>query len=190
MLLAAFLLLTASLTFSQIPAVPAQPKVEKFGFKDVPFGVPKDALVRQLCIRFGFKQTSALKRKNFSDLKLQELITLPGCCYSKYLLAKDTVEARWIFNSEEKFSELQFRTALPRADNTPDNVRLSAEFFNTLFEAKYGPAASKNEVNFSALDSAAITPYWAWSKAGAAIQTGFLADKANYYAVASVALPR
>jgi|SRR3989339_985622 len=166
------------------------PKPERFGFKDIPFGIPKDALIRQLCVRYGFKQTSTRKRPNYSEMKLQELIMAPECCFAKYILAKDTVEARWSFNAEGKFSEVQFRKSVVKKDATPEMLKEQIRFFNSLFEAKYGPPETKIETELKDFDSVAVFPCWVWNKTGAAIQTGFLADPNNYYSVASIALPR
>jgi hypothetical protein len=165
---------------------PAQAKPEKYGFKEIPFGAPKEAFVRVLCVRYGFKLFSSTRQKAFSELKEKELIAGDTFCYSKYLLGEREVEARWLFNKDGKFSQVQFRTAFDQTLAGQDSIRALVDFFNKMFETKYGPAAKMNSPEIASIAKNEIVPFWEWARPSVKIFTSVCLDAGRYYAAADL----
>ena len=164
----------------------AQSKPEKYGFKEIPFGAPKEAFIRVLCVRYGFKLFSSTRQKVFGDLKEKELISGDSACYSKYLLGDREVEIRWLFGKDGKFNRIQFRNAFDQTLAGQDSVRTLMEFFNKMFETKYGPAAKMNSPEISSITKGDAVPFWEWAKPNVKIFTSVCLNAGRYYAAADL----
>ena len=158
---------------------------ERYGFKEVSFGISKDAFLRVLCVKYGFKQTSMAQRKSFSDMKIHEYTVSDPYCYAKHEIAGKIVEARWYFNKDGKFSEVQYRMEIDKFDNKKDALE-KIGFFNKMFESKYGAPAKKNDVEVSYKSKEELTPCWVWKRPTVKIFTAFSVEDSVNIAIADM----
>jgi hypothetical protein len=181
-LFALFLLL-----FQAVQTVPAgDAKPEKYGFKEIPFGTPKEALIRVLCVRYGFKLVSSTRQIPFADLKEKDLIDTDSCCYGKYMLGDRPIETRWFFSQAGKFNQVQFRAGFSQTVPGRDSLKAAADFFCKMFEAKYGAPAKINDVQIALITQSEPTLFWEWSRPSVKISTAMNFDAGRYYAIASL----
>ena len=185
-----YILLFLTLVFlAFILNVPAQESSkaapERYGFKEVSFGISKDAFLRVLCVKYGFKQTSIAQRKSFSEMKLYEYSVSDPYCYAKHEIAGKLVEARWYFNKDGKFSEVQYRMGIDKFDNKKDALE-KIGFFNKMFESKYGAPAKKNDAEVSYMSKEELTPCWVWKRPTVKIFTAFSVEDSVNIAIADI----
>src|SRR3989339_1583115 len=111
--------------------------VPRPGFKDIPFGTPKEAVFRRLVFAHNFKQINA-KQAEKRGVLVQEILDQDSCGISKMNSGNHVLSLKFHFNHEKKFCGFSFFFPGKPMESYDSEVREEAAFLFKLFDDKYG----------------------------------------------------
>lgn len=106
---------------------------QHLGFKDVPFGTKKEALIRRLVVKYGFRQVHINSYKN-QTLENLEITGSGPKYYSKYEIMDICFDLIFYFDENESFYAFSFK-------NSSGNKRViqkSAKILSKAFTKRFG----------------------------------------------------
>lgn len=179
-----FLLLFLPLA-AQEQAPAAQAPAPKPGYKEIPFGTPKDGMMRRLTLAHNFKQ---INQKWFEQngMGKDQFLDRDSACVAKIMLGDREIMVKFHFNKDNRFSAFTFFLPGQPESSFFVEIKEGVAFFSKVFREKYGPALEKKAPSANEAKAAGMSVFMKWEKGELSIVTGVLCEEGAYFAFGRV----